>query len=334
MNLAVVACLGACATDDGPREVVVIDPWGSGTAGAGVSTRTSGFGTEREVEPEPAEPFQLEFPALITQSARWASVDVRITKVQQVRGEPGGSAEFPGFLDRNQIYVQLELAIANKNVEEVSYYDRDTWDLKLANGTRLTSVNPLGVSVLPGDETTAAVYYDVDEVVDLAGAALLLEGAERGVLEPEVLPLDVASAHQFPRRIATLVGKDASFLASSATGQVHVDEAAYDVNCGRVLRAARNKRCVWLKLAYTEIDDNGGYVSLGDLRIVVDGRASAPFEYEHGSVAGHATRVFFAAFEIDKNAERVDIVFPNGSQPGNRLSVDLAIEALLATDIP
>ena len=104
------------------------------------------------------EPFQLDFPALITQSVRWASVDVRITKAQQVRGASDVvDSEDTGQLDPNQIYVRLELAIANKDTTETNYYDRATWDLKLANGTRLTSVNPLGVSVLPGDEATAVV---------------------------------------------------------------------------------------------------------------------------------------------------------------------------------
>ena len=330
LSLGVVACLGACATDDGPREVLVVDPAWS-TVGA-----RAGAGADRVRPPEKptAEPFQHEFPALITQTVRWASVDVRVTRARQLRGATGDGGELPRSLDPKQIYVQLELAIANKDIVEVDYRDRFTWDLKLADGTRLRSVNPLGVSVLPGDEATTVVYYEVDDVVDLRGAALVLEGEERGALEPEVLPLDVAYVPMFPLRLMSLVGRNGTFRPLHfPSAMAHVDEAVFDTNTARIGRANKDTRVVWLRIALTTGENSGVYAA-DELRIVIDGRASAPFKWDYNTFASGTTYVLFAAFRVPAGTQHFELALPNGAGIGDRFPVDLATDAVLATDIP
>lgn len=336
--LSIISFLLGCG-DDRPREYVPVF--------VDVSDGAAGSSSEEPwqtavVKSEPMlPPFSTELDTLVSQTVRWASIDVRVVGARVVRGLSGPiSGSYNALsafgveaadLAPNQIYVELDLELQNKGATEGDLSARGTWDLVLEDGRRLTSVDTLGVTILPSDDATTSLHYEVEPMVDLTGAKLVLNGSDRESHEPEELPLDQPYEQKFPRRIGSLVGQTVNFVADSDTASVHFDEAAYDINYAREGRADRGKRIVWLNLAFTATQRYGGY-SAGDLRIVVDGRASNPVDYENDTIAEGITKVFSVAFEIDAGVTRFEIMVPDGSAEGQRFPVDVA-DTVLATDI-
>jgi hypothetical protein len=290
------------------------------------------------------EPFSMELAGVVSQPVRWANFDVTVMGARVARGLSDKRAS--GYddalraaglrvgLDPSKVYVELDLKLENKGADEVDYTDRGTWDVVLAGGQRLTSVDALGVSVLPGDQATTSVHYQVDDAVDLHGAVLVLNGGDRQTYEPEQIPIDRAYVQQFPRHIPTVVGQVVAYHVDTSKALVHVDEAAYDANDAREGRAKRDKRVVWLTLAFASMGENGGFYSADNLRIVVNGRASAPMRWDYAILNNEGiTKVLPASFEIDKTATHFEIMIPDGTAEGQRFPVDVA-DTVLATDIP
>jgi len=315
-----------------------------GAAGSGGWTIRS-FGTAgvtQDAEPEPVpEPFTHDFPALMTQSVRWSSIDVGVTGARQVRGVGDASAvgiddygrALTGSLDPSQIYVELDLELTNRGVEEGVLEHRGTWDLVLAGGQRIMPSDWLDVRVLPGDTASAQLHYAVDAEVDLTGATLVLNGEDRTSAEPEHIPLDVPYVQQYPRRIASMVGQQVAYKVDNDHATVAIDEAAYDVNYERKHRAPQGKRLVWLKLAFTSNDPRGGFYSADEVRLVVDGRAQTSVDHGFEVIDAGETMVFPLAFVVDAATATFEIVFPDGTPEGKRFLVDVA-DTVLARDIP
>jgi hypothetical protein len=287
-------------------------------------------------------PFTHELAGLVSQPVRWASVDVTITGARVMRGldtdvVPSWSTygTFKSTLDPSKIYAELDLSITEKGSTETDYTDRSTWDLKLREGTRLQSVDALGVSILPGDTVHTQLHYELDAATSLAGATLILNGDSRGELEPEEVPLDESKPQEYPRRIATLVGKE-SAIAEEYTGaaSLRIDEAVLDINVARSGRAVRGRRCVWLRAAVTAAADDWYVGGVRGLRLVIDGRASAPSEYEHSSVLEGTTETFFVAFEIAEAVTAFELFVPDGTAAGRRFPVNLTKDAVYADDVP
>jgi hypothetical protein len=113
-----------------------------------------------------------------------------------------------------------------------------------------------------------------------------------------------------------------------------VDEAVYDVNYARDGRADHDKRIVWMKAAFTAAPHpSSGLFDTSELRIVVDGRASAPKIHDSAVILAGTTKVLSAGFEIDKTATHFEIMIPDGTAEGQRFPVKVA-DTVLATDIP
>lgn len=341
-GLAVTVGLHGCfiSTDDeGPARSSEV----AGSGGSTTDDRTSQDMGARE--PPPPEPFAVEFAPFIRNNVRWAGVDVAVIGARQIGGRSdeiaiSGSTSLFDFsyddptsliqLDPYKTYVQLDLQITNHDREELDYLSRDTWDLLLADGSRLQSVDRLDVRVLPGDTAETKLHYAVDDVVDLAGAVLVLEGAERTILEPEHIPLDAEYVRQFPRRIESLVGQ----VIENANLRIEVDEAVWDQNVANMGRAKLGKRVIWMNLAVTAPHDDDAYWSAGEARVSVDGRGIAPLEYDYGSVYANTTKVMFVAFQIDADASMIEVGIPlDDAAELHRFPVDLNA-SVLVNDFP
>jgi hypothetical protein len=319
------------STDYADYDEVTPNAAGSaGTGGAGAAAEAAA-GTTAATD---SIPFTQEFAALIpNQVARWASVDVSITGVRHERGaiKQGKNVwgEVANVLDPAKVYVEIDPTLENKGDDEVDYSQRSTWDLLLADGRRLQSADSLAVTILPGYVATTSLHYLVDDMADLAGAELVLAGAERGQLEPEHLPLDAPYASEFPRRITTLVGQR---VVVKNDLDVQVEEAVYDVNLERDGRALAGKRIVWLGLAFTNPHEDEESADAADVRLVVNGRASAPIDADRHWVDGNTTEVLWAHFEIDAAVVSFDIVIPTSDPAGARFPVTVASTAF-ASDL-
>lgn len=289
-------------------------------------------------------PFVRELASLMTQSVRWASADVSVTGAGLERGQAenvGAPTDTSflfsgGSLDPAAVYVKLDLKLENKGADELDYTERATWDLVLRNGTRLSSIDALGVRVLPGDSAATSLHYVASENTDLTGAALELNCEDRTACEPEHVPLDARYVQEFPRRIESLVGQMVDYWDGSlGLGPLHVDEAVYDLNYARKTRAKRDMRAVWLSVAMTAPGTSSStqLFDTGALRISVNGRASAPSSHEIIVADRNTTHVLSVEFEIPKTATAFEIMIPDGTPNGQRFPVDVA-DTRLALDIP
>jgi hypothetical protein len=276
-----------------------------------------------------AEEFNLEFTGLVRQSVRWASVDVSVTGARQTRAAPVDAQGSDWFFYpiAPPIYVELDLQLENKGARETALNWRDTWDLLLSDGTRLRPDDGFTVRILPGDTATASLHYQVEDVVALEGAKLILEGEARATLEPQPLPLDALNVQEFPRRIPQLVGQT---LHTDDGDVIQIDEAAYDVNFLRASRARRGKRFVWLRVAVTAAAR--GYLDTGDFRVVVDGRASAPEERDFLLIDAMSTEVASVGFEIDASVTHFELTIPTSNYAVARFPVDVG-DTVLASDL-
>jgi hypothetical protein len=345
-GLAVAAGLNGCfisSDDEGPART-------SSTAGSGGTTTVyrgpaADDGPVQDTDEEsgqpPPEPFAIELATFVPNTVRWAGVDVALIGARQIGGRSdeiavsGNTDLFVfsyddptslGQLDPYQTYVELDLELTNHDREELDYVSRDTWDLRLADGSRLQSVDSLDVRVLPGDTAATKLHYAVEDGVDLAGAVLVLEGAERAVFEPEQIPLDAEHVRQFPRRIESLVGQ----VIEDERLRIEVDEAIWDHNVANIGRAKLGKRIVWMNLAVAPLDENGLHWSASETRVSVDGRGIAPREWDHAIVDGNTTMIMFTAFEIDADASTIEVGIPlRDAAELHRFPVDLNASVLV-----
>ncbi len=316
-----------------------------GDAGAGPQSAwwpaDAGMRVPSEADAALPTPFTKALTTLITQPVRWADVDVSVTSARLERGLSGAvmapvSSWDAASFDPTKVYAVIELKLQNKGDKEADYSDRSTWDLLLKNGDRLGSIDAVGISVLPGDAGASTLHYAAAADAVLEGAQLVLNGDDRTTLEPEQIALDAKYVQGFPRRITSMVGQTIPFKESDWDPcAAHVDEAVVDTGYRRAGRADRGTRVVWLTLAFTTKPNGSNYVNSGELRIIVDGRASAAAHdwYQYGGVGAGITVVRSVGFEIDKSATRFEIMIPDGTPTGARFPVNVA-DTVLATDIP
>jgi hypothetical protein len=206
-------------------------------------------------------------------------------------------------LDPYLTYVEVDLELTNVGATEDDYSDRGTWDLILGDGSHVRSVDSVGVRVLPGDTATTRLHYIAAEDLDLADAALQLEGSEYAEVSPARVPLDAALVRDFPRRVDTLVGSTLQGPAASFT----FDEAMWDDNVERLGRPAPGKRCVWMRVAVTAVEDT--WIQLGAARISVDGRGSEPIVDDSPRVESGTTQVSLLAFAVDEDVTELELRF-------------------------
>jgi hypothetical protein len=256
------------------------------------------------------EPFSMALDSLGPNTPQWAGLIVSITSARLVAGRDD-QIRASSRLDPGRSYLEVDFEIANAGREEADMRNRNTWDLLLGDGTRVESVGALGLLIFPGDTAITQLHYPVAIDSDLSGAAIQLEGSERGTLEPELIPLDSELVRQFPRRLDGVAGKS----VEDSRVRIEIDEAMWDANHALRGRPKRGRRSVWLRLALTYGED-GDHWNGSHVRLSVAGRSSTPWEWDHAILAPYETRTFLIAFEVDAGVEQADLLIPLNTGAG------------------
>jgi len=276
--------------------------------------------------------FDRKLSGLVTQSAPWGDVEIRVEGARQWRGDK--PASFPRGVVHNKkaVYAVLELELEAKGKTATDYRERNTWDLVLADGTRVSSLNPVGKLLEPGDRSNVSLFYEFADDASLRGAAVEINGSERDVLEPLRIPLDEERDFESQVELPELVGE--SFQAENAGDlRFEIVDAVYGVNLlsnGR--RAPLDQRLV--QLTVRAANTGGSSVSFDTAedgpRISVEDESILADEVQVEEIESGETRKFVLVYAIDESASEFDLVFDASDEEGGCLRVD--VRGLLASD--
>lgn len=326
----------ACGSD---RSTVVLVPGEEGIAGAAGDDSDYWGDDWADEEPgaedagPPPEPFSMPFAGMFGQEVQWSALRVSVLDARIERGmdreqESTDEWGFPTYLGPADIYVELDVKIRSEDKDIVDFSTRATWDLILADGTRVMPANVLGLLISPGDTARTTLRYVVDDVIDLAGTSLELNGEERGNLEPEHIPLDAKHERQFPLRLTEAMGQVIEPQGDFADRGVKIEviDARYDVNDPILgVRTPEGRRFVWLDLVLTAVR-HGYYASDDVALLIVDGRSySVELESDDGSIldAGISANLHIA-FTIDAGMKEFGLAFmTDEGVPQQRIAIDL-----------
>jgi hypothetical protein len=266
-----------------------------------------------------------EFSALVAQEAPWGDLRVKVARARLYRGpRPAELASRISFSEQN-LYAVLDINITQLGNELTDLTARNTWDLILADGTRLPPLNPLGVSIVTGDSPTVHSYYPAEEGTAFEGAALEVNGADRATFEPLRIPLDTEQVFEHEIELSSLVGQ---LVAPVAEGEVSFEvlDASYGINLlqlGR--RAPRGLRLVMLNCRVRFLGSFSlSFSSTRDgPRVSVDGNALASIVGDIDTIPSGGFIDFVTVYEIDPAATGFDVVFDTGDTAFTRLPVVL-----------
>jgi len=276
--------------------------------------------------------FDRKLSGLVTQSAPWGDVEIRVEGARQLRGDK--PANFPRGVvhSKKAVYAVLELELEAKGKTATDYRERNTWDLVLADGTHVSSLNPVGKLLEPGDSPTVSLFYELADDASLRGAAVEINGSERDVLEPLSIPLDEERDFESQVELPELVGE--SFQPGNAGDlSFEIVDAVYGVNLlsnGR--RAPLDQRLVQLtvRAANTggssvsfDTEDDGPRISFDDKSIVAD-------EVQVEAIESGESRRFVMIYAIDEGVSEFDLVFDASDEESGCFSVD--VRGLLASN--
>lgn len=269
--------------------------------------------------------FEREFAGLVVQSAPWADVQVKVTRARWYRGKrPDDLASRVTFSESN-VYVVLDINVTELGNFERDYTTRDTWDLILADGTRLRSVNSLGVNILTGDSPTIPLYYLATEDTPLAGASLEINGTDRETFEPMLIPLDRQASFESEIVLSSLVGQ---VITPTAGGDLtfEVLDAAYGVNLTRAgRRAPRDRRLVLLncRVSVSSIFGKSYDGTVEGPRVSVNGNSQAATEGALDTIYRDESIESQTLYEIDAKATAFDVIFDTDGETFTRVPVPL-----------
>lgn len=331
-----VPTLCACGSD---RSTVVLVPGEEGASGSFADESGylgDGWANDEAADAgPPPEPFSMPFAGMFGQQVQWAALrvsvlDARIERGMDAEQESTDEWGFHTYLEPADIYVELDVEIHSEDKDIVDYSTRATWDLVLADGTRVMSANALGLMISRGDTATTTLRYVVDDVVDLAGASLELNGEERADREPERIPLDAAYVRRYPQLLTEAVGKVIEPTVRNDRGDLlgvrfEVLDAVYDVNDPVIgARVPVDQRIVRMDVVATGVGDHAK-VDDDDFLIVVDGRSYAvadgvPVEFLDAGLSAN----FHVVFTVDPTARRFEVVFRTwNTESQQRIAIDL-----------
>jgi hypothetical protein len=315
--LSLVMLLTAC-TDNGDSKHGTnapgseSDPW---------SDPNHSLNEEGEVTELP-DPETRPFTGLVSNRLQWSDMTVEIASARQERGI---DERYP-----ERTYVVLELAFTALGTTETGLDARDTWDLVLADSTRLQPAEPFSVHLLPTDETSITTRYDVKDWVDLGGSRLELYGGVVGDLEPETIPLDAPYKRHFPLIPGELV--DATLEAPAGAERpwrFEITNPQVSPNSLTYGRASLGMVWVEFDVRATYLGEAFGGVDADNFRISVDGKSYEPVEwfYVPNQDAGESDDTS-VTFEIPDDARQFDAAFLVAAEIFQRISVDLDSAAL------
>jgi hypothetical protein len=269
--------------------------------------------------------FDRKLSGLVTRAAPWGDVEIRVEGARLQRGDK--PANFPSHVvfTKRAVYAVLELQLEAKGESATDYRERNTWDLLLADGTRVSSLNPVGALLEPGDSQTVSLFYQVEDAANLRGAAVEINGSERDVLEPLSIPLDEERDFESQVELRHLVGE--SFDADDGQElSLEIVDAVYGVNLlssGR--RAPLDQRLVQLTVRAS----NTGASSLSfdaredGPRISLDDDSIVAAEGQVEKIKSGATREFVMVYAIDEAVRQFDLVLDLDDEAGSCVSVEL-----------
>ncbi len=311
--------VGICACSGGPgmERAPADDVAGSDFASAG--------------DPAPSEPFTIPFPRLVVQDVPWSTITVRPVEARLERGMDDDST-----FDPEQTYVELDLALTNRDTRDLEYFGRDSWDLRLATGERVRPASSLDLLVAPGGTAITTLRYFVPDGTTLDGAALILEGEVRGELEPEIIPLDATWQPSYPLQIARLIGEN--FVLATLTPDEAIDYTVRDVlvelNDRDVGRADAGQRLLRIDLgavglrSFLDLHFDGS-----ESRVIVDGRAAAPVASSFDVAEPGIYVETYAVFSIPADTRQVDLeVRAFYGEASTRFPVNLDTDATLVAN--
>lgn len=284
---------------------------------------------------EPAtEAYEEALVGAIANTVEWGGLLVTTSGARVIGGHDEVIGEDAGGdtwqLDPALRYAVVDFALENLGDDALDYQWRDTWDLVLADGTRLPPQDYLDVLVLPGERASTKLHYALPESAVITGALVQLEGADRGALEPSRIPLDTPVERQFPRRLHDLIGQ----VVENDYERIEIDEAVWDDNNALLGRVKRGKRALWLRLTVTARDEDDHRWSGGESRLSVKGRGAAPIEWNHERIGFDGTFHDLMVFEVDDDVGVAELrlaLHDGQSDPDHygRLPVDFNHSTLL-----
>lgn len=302
-----------------------------GQTSAGPADDVGGADSRGSGDLAPSEPFTIPFARLVAQDVPWSTTTVRPLEARVERGMDDDAT-----FDPEQTYVELDLAITNRDTRDLEYWGRDSWDLRLATGNRVRPANSIDMVVAPGDTANTTLRYLVPDGTTLDGATLILEGEVRGELEPELIPLDATWQRRYPLRMAPLIGEH--FILAISTPDEAIDYTIRDVlvelNDLDVGRADAGRRLVRIDLGAVGLRSFVGlYLDGSESRIIVDGHAAAPVASSFDAVDPGIYVETYAVFSIPADTRQFDLdVRAFYGEASRRFSVNLDTDGALVTD--
>lgn len=250
------------------------------------------------------ESFSRPFTALVSQPVPFSASIITVASASVNRGQSNA-------VPPDVTYVQLDFTVQNTSATDLDYSWRQTWDLVLADGTRVPPSNPLGIKVAGHHTGKGSLRYPVDATVSLTGAAVILDGGERGVVEPERVPLDSPWSSRYPTSIPSLLGATSTSADAIRSLELTVSKATVSLNDPDEYRAELGKKFVRLDLLAKNLSSFRGGSNLMDdsFRIIVDGLSLAPENFINELLDPQTTMNVPVIFQIDEASMSFDIRF-------------------------
>lgn len=285
---------------------------------------------EDVADAEPAEPFSREFEGLVKRTVNWGGLQVSVTGARVSRGDAPASAWAP-----EAVFASLDIQIENVMAAETDYRYRDTWDLILADGTRVLSLEPLGVLLSKGDSPTVSMYYPVDEDTELSGAALELNGSSRDSFEPLQLKLDGDQEAEIEYELTQAIGQVFEPQPeASRTLRFEVTDARFGKNLFEFnSRAARGTQLLALGFKVTYFGPFSEAFD-ADLAPKVSFNGSTHPSYYSGAEvidAGEPAE-FILLYHVDEDVTEFDLVFDTRDGEVHRFGVKLSEATIVHGD--
>lgn len=244
------------------------------------------------------QPFSQSFAGLISQPVPFG---VTVLTIQAARLTRNEHTEFlPG-----QTYAELDVSIQNNTTSDLDYSSVSTWDLVLADGTRIPSANTVGIVVAAGYAAKTTMYYPVNADATLAGSQLVIDGDTRGVVEPEPIPLDATWSTRYPIDIPSLKG--ATYVSSDQQGEIDIEQAATELDDATMGRTALGQKFLRLDVATISNSNDVALIGNDSFRLIVDGLATPPVTFTDSPVESHASLKFPVVFEMDDSVQTFDL---------------------------
>ena len=314
----VVGCgLGACGEADGApcEEVTQAAEAGEGEGSPSSMGEESDAGT---AEDAPAAGTSEPFEGFVANTALWADFVVEVLDARVERGLDELRDQNGGVIHDDLPYLEVDLRLTNRNVAESELDERRTWDVVLADGTRLRQSNAFSVSLAAGDSAEVTLRHAMDGPGELAGAQLELNGSQRGRVAPERIPLDAPYQAPLERDLVEVAGTvvEPEVLPDWKSTRYTIHALSTTRNSLEKGRAESGGMFVELDLAAVALEDEDT-LQRDDMRIVVDGERFQPVNFPNEIISMNTTVRVPVVFEVDDTVTEFGLDFHTATFRGD-----------------